>query len=213
MVTRVGFGFPSSPRLTWPQAVAALGEDAELGIQPYFQQTPVSSVQSPHWYVLATEDEQPTCWGHDSSRRKLRGLGPLRGHRPSVIRELWREWQVTQSTVGWPGTRTLDRPGITNWWKSPWQDPYLSPKDIFLQLILQDFWQISLRLEEKIYNSQLFTLSTYINSLWGLNKGNLNVRHISHSCGFWKMVFVFVFKFLLFIYLFIFGCAAACRGS
>lgn len=141
-----------------------------------------------------------TCRGHDSSRKKLQGLGPLRGHRPYVIRELWREWQVTQSTVGWPGTCTVDHPGITNWWKSPWQDPYLSPKDMFLQLILQDFWQVLLRLEEKIYNSQLFTLSTYINSLWRWNKGNLNVHHISHSCGFWKMVCVFkVFIIYLFL--------------
>lgn len=63
-------------------------------------------------------------------------------------------------------------PGITNPWTSPGLDPHFSAKDI---VFLHAFWQISLRLEEKVYKSQLFPFSTYINSLWRLNRGYLNV--------------------------------------
>lgn len=42
----------------------------------------------------------------------------------------------------------------------------LSPEETFFQLRLQKLWEISLR---------LLTPSTYMNSVWRLNRGNLNV--------------------------------------
>ena len=114
---------------------------------------------------------------------------PWKPHAQCDFMSCRRKWQVTQSMVGWPGTHPQAHPGITNPWTSPRLDPHFSAKDV---IFLHAFWQISLRLEEKVYNSQLFSFSTYINSLWRLNRGYLNVCFTSFwflkSGGFLKNI-------------------------
>lgn len=132
--------------------------------------------------ILATKDEKPVWGGDHSSTRKLQGPGPLEATCLTSISSELRAYlagctvEDRAARYGLPRDILGSLTSIT----SPWRDPYLSPKDEFFHWRLQGFWQISLRLEEKIYSSLLFILSTDVNSLWRLKRGNLNVMfHIT----------------------------------
>lgn len=108
-------------------------------------------------FISATGDEpwpRPHQWRQLQQHKEAVGSrAPGKPHAQCDFMSCRHKWRVTQSTVGWPGTHPQAHPGITNPWKSPGLDPHFSTKDI---VFLHAFWQISLRLEEKVYNSQLF---------------------------------------------------------
>ena len=165
-ITRVGFRFLSdslSPRLPQLWRWCRTGKTAVI--------TAKTRVHHPVTSQGMFQLQGMSCWPCPHQWRQLQQHKEAAGSRPPRkpyaqcdFMSCRHKWQVTvhSSVARYPPPQA--HPGITNPWKSPGLDPHFSTKDI---VFLHPFWQISLRLGEKVYNSQLFPFSCR-EPAWGI---------------------------------------------
>lgn len=121
-------------------------------------------------YILTKRNEKPAWGAVDSSPRQLRGLGSVTGPWPDThFQELQAQKAGGAVAVGRPRAAPRDVRGHASAQPPP-QGSYLFPKGLLFRLTLLEFWEISLRPEEKMYSSQLLPPSMYMNSLWRFNR-------------------------------------------
>lgn len=172
----MGFRCSRSFRLTGHQVDVAWRKDAEQETAVYSRrhhrglshQLPLS--QSPHRVHSDQEEWEASLRGSWQQPKAAVGSG---------VCDRSQAWHPFSGAAGTNGrwcscsrVATCSTPRDVRGHASaqpPRQGSYLSPKDLLFQLTPLEFWEISLRSEEKMYSSQLLPPSMYMNSLWRFN--------------------------------------------